>query len=87
MKVNKKEKSEVIREKIVKYSQKGWSQVKIKKHLKCSRCCVQNTLKRFVETGVHKNRKKPDEIASQQNEMTEKLRESPFKIVKKVHQQ
>ena len=58
MKTNKKEKCEPTREKIVKYSQKGWSQVKIEKHLKCSRCWVQNTLKRFVETGVHKNRKK-----------------------------
>jgi transposase len=36
----------------VKYSQKGWSQVKIAKNLKCSRCCVQYTLKRFVETGA-----------------------------------
>ena len=27
--------------------------------MKCSRYCVQNTLKRFVETGVHRNSKKP----------------------------
>jgi transposase len=57
MKANKKEISEATREKVVKYSQKGWSQVKIAKNFKCSRSCVQYTLKRFVETGANKNRK------------------------------
>lgn len=37
-------------------SEQGMSQVKIAREVKCSRCAVQYTLKRFKETGSHQNR-------------------------------
>lgn len=54
----KKELTIAQRSQIVLLSSEGNSQVQISKKMKCSRCAVQTTLKRFKDTGTYENRTK-----------------------------
>lgn len=47
--------SEALRGQIILLHRQGLSQVKIAKTIKCSRCAVQNTVKRFEQTGSYRN--------------------------------
>lgn len=47
--------SEALRGQIILLYRQGVSQVKIAKTIKCSRCAVQNTIKRFQQTGTYRN--------------------------------
>lgn len=47
--------SEASRGQIILLHKQGLSQVKIAKTIKCSRCAVQNTIKRYRTTGRYRN--------------------------------
>lgn len=71
------------RERVLVYSEFGWSQVKISKRMKISRCCVQNTLKRFRQSGSHKTLKRtgrPKKTNRRQDMMIKRISLSDRKL-------